>query len=98
MPSARVLNSDGPPMTRLFARGARSEIAFRWYLAEVTVTESLSCADAELRISSEDGSFAFRSALTSAVVAAVLFLSTEVVSSAPLYSGRMLIAPETICG
>ena len=68
----------------------------RWSLvavAWVTVTESLSCAEDGLRISIVDGSFALSALSTSVVVAAVLLVSTDVVSSAPLYSGMMLIAP-----
>ena len=101
MPSARVLNSGGPPKTKSFATGARSAIDVRWYLvavAWVTVTESLSCADEELRISTELGSLAFSSALTASVLAAVLFGSTDVVSRAPLYSGMTVIAPLTTSG
>ena len=67
-------------------------------VAEVTVTESLSCAADELRISAEDGSFAASAAFTWAVVTAVEVLSTDVVSSAPLYSGMTVIAHETTCG
>jgi hypothetical protein len=67
-------------------------------VAWVTVTESLSWADEELRISSDEGSLDFRAASTSAVVAAVLLVSTDVVSSAPLYSGMILIVPFWICG
>src|SRR5579875_3865617 len=101
IPSARVLNSGGPPMTKFFATDDRSEIDFRWYLlavAWVTVIESLSCAGAGLRISSELGSLDFSAASTSAVLAAVLFGSTEVVSRAPLYSGMIVIAPLATCG
>ncbi len=71
---------------------------FRSYLAAVcglTVTESLSSASAELRISTDGGSFAFSSALISSVVAALLFSSTDVVSRAPLYSGITLMPPLT---
>ena len=88
-------------MTMFFANGLRSAIDFRWYLfavAWVTVTESLSWADEGLRISSVDGSLAVSAASTSAVVAAVLLVSTDVVSRAPLYSGMMVIAPLSICG
>ena len=67
-------------------------------VAWVTVTESLSWAVEELRISRVEGSLALSAAFTSPVVAAVLFVSTEVVSRAPLYSGRMLIEPFSICG
>ena len=59
----------------------------RWYLvavAWVTVIESLSCAGAELRISTELGSLAFSSAFTASVLVAVLFGFTDVVSRAPL--------------
>ena len=88
-------------MTMFFANGLRSEMDFRWSLfavAWVTVTESLSWADEGSRISSVEGSLAFSAASTSAVVAAVLLVSTDVVSRAPLYSGMMLIAPLVICG
>ena len=74
---------------------------FRWYLAAlawVMVIESLSCAAEEFRIFTELGSLALRAALTSAVLAAVLVLSTDVVSSAPLYSGMIEIAPLTTSG
>src|ERR1700687_4045579 len=101
MPSARVGNSGGPPMTKYFATGERSEIEVRGYLvavAWVTVIESLSCAGAEFRISTELGSLAFSSAFTSAVLAAVLFGFTDVVSRAPLYSGMIVIAPLTTSG
>ena len=67
-------------------------------VAWVTVTESLSWADEGLRISSVEGSLALSAESTSAVVAAVLLVFTDVVSSAPLYSGMMLIAPFWICG
>ena len=67
-------------------------------MAWVTVTESLSWAEEGLRISSVEGSLAVSAASTCAVVAAVLLVSTDVVSSAPLYSGMMLIAPFSICG
>src|ERR1700749_4968772 len=96
MPSARVLNSDGPPMTQPFATEDRSEMDFRWYLvalAWVTVIESLSCAAEEFRISAVLGSLALRAAFTAAVLAALLVVSTDVVSSAPLYSGMIEIAP-----
>jgi len=66
--------------------------------AWVTVTESLSWAEEGVRISSVEGSLAVSAASTSAVVAAVLLVSTDVVRSAPLYSGMMLIAPFWICG
>src|ERR1700743_314767 len=96
MPSARVWNSDGPPMTQVLATEDRSEIDVRWYLAAlawVTVIESLSCAAEEFRISTELGSLAVSAASTSAVLVAVPVLSTDVVSSAPLYSGMIEIAP-----
>ena len=76
-------------------------IEVRWCClanASVTVTESLSCADEGFRISSEVGSFALSAASTWAVVAAVLVVSTEVVSSAPLYSGMTVTAPFSISG
>src|SRR5260370_21723203 len=101
MPSARVLNSGGPPITKFFATGVRSEIDVRWSVfavAAVTVTESLSSADEELRISTDDGSFAVSAAFTSAVDTALLVLSTDAVRKAPLYSGMTVIAPETTCG
>src|SRR5271167_1475441 len=101
MPSARVLNSDGAPSTQPLAYGLRSAIDLRWYLAAVaavTVIESASWAGAGLRISSEDGSLAVSAASTAAVVLAVEVLSTSPESSAPLYSGKMVIAPLTACG
>ena len=67
-------------------------------VAWVTVIESLSCAGAELRISTELGSLAFSAAFTSAVLVAVLVLSTNVVSRAPLYSGMIVMAPLTTSG
>ena len=88
-------------MTMFLATGLRSAIEVRWYffaVAWVTVTESLSCAEEELRISTDEGSLALSAAFTSAVVAAVLLVSTDVVSSAPLYSGMMLTAPLTTSG
>ena len=88
-------------MMKSFAYGDRSEMDVRWYLvavAWVTVMESLSSADEELRISSELGSLAFSAALTSSVLAAVLVGSTDVVSRAPLYSGMIVIAPFSISG
>src|SRR5277367_6552879 len=99
MPSGRVVNSDGAPSTQLLAYGLRSAIDFRWYLAAVaavTVIASESWAGAGIRISSEDGSLAVRAASSSAVVFAVEVLSTSPESSAPLYSGKMVIAPLTI--
>ena len=58
--------------------------------------QSLSCAEEGFRISSEDGSFALSAASTCAVVAALLLVSTEAVSSAPLYSGMTVTAPFSI--
>ena len=101
MQSARVLNSGGPPKVMVCAMGFRSAIDFRWCLAAnacVTVTESASWAEDGLSISSVLGSLALRAASTWAVVAAVLVGSTEVVSSAPLYSGMIVTAPFLICG
>ena len=100
-PSERVLNSGGPPMIIVLAMGLSWVIDVRWCClakAWVTVTESLSCAVEGLRISSEDGSLAVSAESTSAVVAALLVVSTEVVSSAPLYSGMTVIAPFSIWG
>src|SRR5215469_5613510 len=96
MQSERVLHSDGPPKTIVCASGLRSPIELRWWAlanACVTVTESLSVAAEEFRISRVDGRPDLSAALTSLVVAAVLVGSTDTVSSAPLYSGMMLIAP-----
>src|ERR1700722_12248153 len=99
MPSGRVVNSGGAPSTQPLASGLRSAIDLRWYLAAVaavTVRASESWAGAGLRISSEDGSLAGRAAPPSAVVLSLDVLSTSPESSAPLYSGKMVIAPLTI--
>ena len=88
-------------MTMLAAYGFRSAIDFRWYLAAVawvTVTESLSVAEAGLSTSSEDGSLAASAASTSVVVFAVLDGSTATESRVPLYSGMIEIVPFWICG
>ena len=66
--------------------------------AWVTVTESASCAGDGLSISRDLGSLASSAASTWAVVAAVLVGSTGPVSSAPLYSGMIEIAPFAISG
>ena len=95
------MHSGGPPKAMVCAMGLRSAIDFRWCLAAnawVTVTESASCADDGLSIPSVLGSLALRAASTWAVVDAVLVVSTDVVSSAPLYSGMIVIAPRWICG
>jgi len=65
MPSARVGNSGGPPMTKSFANRGQVGDGRQVILAAVawvTVIESLSSADEELRISSELGSLAFSAA------------------------------------
>lgn len=81
------------------ATGLRSARVLRLYLAAVsavTVTESLSSAAAESSISTDDGSFAFSSALMSSLLVAVLFSSTATANRAPLYSGKTLMPPLTI--
>src|SRR3984957_3564896 len=101
MPAGRVLNPDGAPSTQPLASGLRSAIDLRWYLAAVaavTVIASESWAGAGLRISSVDGSLAVRAAPPAAVVLAVEVGSTSPESSAPFYSGKMVIAPLATCG
>src|SRR3984957_20236113 len=101
MPSGRVVNSDGAPSTQVLAYGLRSAIDFRWYLAAVaavTVIASESWAGAGLRISSVDGSLAVRAPSTAAVVLAGGGGGTPPESSAPLSSGKMVIAPLATCG
>ena len=67
-------------------------------VAAVTVTESLSWAEAGLSTVSVDGSLAASAASTSAVVFAVDVLSTSTVSRVPLYSGMIVMAPFSTCG
>src|ERR1700722_4575076 len=100
-PSVRVLNSGGAPSTQPLAYFLRSAIVLRWYLAAVaavTVIESESWAGAGVRISRLDGSLAVSAASTASVVLAVEDGLTSPESSAPLYSGKMVIAPLTTCG